>query len=256
MGDEIRRAHAGVGPRVLRIVFGKRRKAVLASVAVCWAWHNKYVGTDEAPAKKRRRGEPVPPPGVSAAASSSGQTPSIQLDGADAVEKACGSRYRKEVTDLGLGFAAREMVSKLRTRGYDASREGCQEWLRKYRLCDGAKDGGVGVYVLSCQHLQRWFHVEKLSPTYLQERYRAESGVYADRSDLVCWLNAPAQALPYLQDNIDVLSNPCGAHVLHQLQNGVSPAVVVQEVLEQYLARTTGPRVLAYRRLFEEKGGD
>ena len=221
MGDELRPDYAGPGPRVLRTAIGQRRKVVLVTEDVSRKWHNKYAGTGEAPAKKRRLGEPVEPPGVSAAASSSGQTPSIQLAGADAVEKACGSRYRKEATDLGLGFIVREMVSKLRTWGYDASREGCQEWLRKYRLGDGAKDGGVGVYVFSPQDLQRWFHVEKLSPSDLQERYWVECGVYADRSSLVCSLHAPAQALPYLQDNIDVLSNPCGAHVLHQLQNGV-----------------------------------
>ena len=64
-----------------------------------------------------------------------------------------------------------------------------QEWLRSYRLGDGAKDGGVGVYTLSRQQLQRWYHVDKITdPTALQEKYRVECGVYADRAHLVRWL--------------------------------------------------------------------
>ena len=64
-----------------------------------------------------------------------------------------------------------------------------QEWLRSYRLGDGAKDGGVGVYTLSRQQLQRWCHVDKITdPTALQEKYRVECGVYADRGNLVRWL--------------------------------------------------------------------
>ena len=53
---------------------------------------------------------------------------------------------------------------------------------------DGAKDGGAGVYVLSRQQLQRWHHVGHLSATALQEKYRLECGVYADRGNLVRWL--------------------------------------------------------------------
>ena len=58
----------------------------------------------------------------------------LMLGLADPLEHV-GSSYRKEVTDLGTGFAAREMVSKLRSWGCDASREGSQEWLRQYRPC-------------------------------------------------------------------------------------------------------------------------
>ena len=65
-----------------------------------------------------------------------------------------------------------------------------QEWLRGYRLGDGAKDGGVGVYVLSRQQLQRWWYVDELPATELQEKYRSECGVYAHRSNLVRWLKA------------------------------------------------------------------
>ena len=66
-----------------------------------------------------------------------------------------------------------------------------QEWLRSYRLGDGSKDGGAGVYTLSRQQLQRWYYVDKITnPTELQEKYRLECGVYADRADLVRWLKA------------------------------------------------------------------
>ena len=69
----------------------------------------------------------IEPPEVSAAASSSGPQGGIKQLGAKAVEEACGPRYRREVTDLGLGFEHRQMVSTLRKWGYDASRESCQE---------------------------------------------------------------------------------------------------------------------------------
>lgn len=57
-----------------------------------------------------------------------------------------------------------------------------------YRLGDGARDGGAGVYVLSRQQLQRWYHVDELSPTELQEKFRAVCGVYANRANRVRWL--------------------------------------------------------------------
>ena len=114
----------------------------------------------------------------------------MKLLGAKAVEEACGPRYRREVTNLGLGFAVHHMVSTLRTWGYEPTRESCQEWLRTYRLSDGGKDGGAGVYRLSRQQLQRWHYVDKLSPTELQDRYRSECGVYAHRGNLIRWPKA------------------------------------------------------------------
>ena len=79
-----------------------------------------------------------------------------------------------------------------------------QEWLRSYRLGDGARDGGVGVYTLSRQQLQRWYYVDKITnPTELQEKYRLECGVYADRGNLVRWLNV-----------FSYTSNNCGMSML------------------------------------------
>ena len=131
------------------------------------------------------------------ASSSAGPAPppaQAPLRGADAVEKACGPRYRSEVTDRGLGFGPLEMRRRLRAWGYDASREGCQEWLRLYRMGDGAQEGGAGVWAASRQQLLRWYHVEKLGPQALQDRYRQECGLYADRSHLTRWVSA--QVLP------------------------------------------------------------
>ena len=153
--------------------------------------------TSEPPAKKGRRA--IEAPEASAAASSSGPQAGIKLVGAKAVEEACGPRYRREVSDLGLGVSQRQMVSTLRTWGYEPTRESCQEWLRTYRLSDGGKDGGAGVYRLSRQQLQRWFHVDGLTPTQLQERYRSECGVYAHRGYLIRWLKVISESGEYLK---------------------------------------------------------
>ena len=87
-------------------------------------------------------------------------------------------------------------------------------WLRTYRLRLLAKDGCHVVYKLSLHDLQYWYHVDKLSPSDLQERYLQVHGIYADRGNLVSWLNAPAQALPILENNESMLSNACGEFAL------------------------------------------
>ena len=127
MGESLRSQYAGLGYKALCKALGQRRKVVEASEKVCRTWVDQYAAAAEPPAKKGRRD--IEPPEVSAAASSSGPQARIKLLGAKAVEAACGPRYRREVTDLGLGFAHRQMMSTLRTWGYDASRESCQERL-------------------------------------------------------------------------------------------------------------------------------
>jgi len=192
-------------------------------------------------------------PTVSAASSSSAPADLFSIIGADELEKTCGEKYRQEMTDWGFGHAFRDMVKVLRTWGYDTSREACQEWLRKYRLGnDGAKDGGVGVYVLSRQDLQRWYHVEGLGPAALQEKYRTECGVYANRAHLARWVSA--QTLPSLENNEDIHAHACGEHVLDQLQKGKKPEEVVEKLLAEYLVKTTKERVQAYRYYREQRG--
>ena len=75
----------------------------------------------------RRGRRAIEAPEVSAAAPSSGPEACTKLLGDKAVEQACGARYRREVFDFGLGVAVHHMVSTLRTWGYDATRESCQE---------------------------------------------------------------------------------------------------------------------------------
>ena len=58
--------------------------------------------------------------------------------------------------------------------------------------CAGV-DGGAGVFALSREQLQRWYFVEEMSPTQLQQKYRVECGVYADRAALVKWLRVLLQ---------------------------------------------------------------
>ena len=94
---------------------GKRRKVIEVSSKVCKKWVARYSA-------------PAPEPAAAAgAASSSGIV--TKLVGAKAVEEVVGARYRKEVTDLGLGVSTRgyDMMARLRTWGYQVSREACQE---------------------------------------------------------------------------------------------------------------------------------
>ena len=127
MGDELQSQYAGLGRQALCTALGQRRKVVEASEQVCWTWLDQYASAAEPPAKQGRRA--IETPEVSAAASSSGPQADIKLLGGKAVEEACGPRYRREVTDLGLGCTHRQMLSTLRAWGYDATRESCQERL-------------------------------------------------------------------------------------------------------------------------------
>ena len=106
-----------------------------------------------------------------------------------------------------------------------------RDWLHRYRLGDGAKDGTASLHALSRQDLHRWYHVEGLSKTQLQERCRKEAGVFVDAAHWVRWLKAPAQALITLDVNIDMHSHACGEYVLEQLQSGVHAAVVAKQLL-------------------------
>ena len=127
MGDELRRVYVGLASWILHKALKQRRKSVEASRRVCETWLAQYAAAAEPPAKKGRRA--IEPHEVSAASSSSARQAGIKLLGAKAVEEACGLRHRREVSDLCLGFAVHHMVSSLRTWGYDASRESCQERL-------------------------------------------------------------------------------------------------------------------------------
>ena len=113
MGDELRRDYAGVGYRVLRNALGERRKVVDVTDSVCQTWTARHAA-------------PAPEPAAAAGAASSSRIVT-NLVGAKAVEDAVGARYRQEVIDIGLGTGACSMKARLRTWGYEVSRDACQD---------------------------------------------------------------------------------------------------------------------------------
>ena len=176
------------------------------------------------------------------------------ITSAAGIEEACGERYRREVSDLGLGLQYRDMREKLLSWGYSVGEEACRIWLARYRLASKAKDGNTAVYASAKEDLQYWFHVEKLSPAALQQRYLHEHGVYAHRSNLLYWLQSPEQKLPRLDTNEGIHSHACGEYVIQELQQGKSAADVVDGLLKTYLVESTVQRVAAYRKYREQTG--
>ena len=148
-----------------------------------------------------------------------------------AVEEACGIRYRVEVSDLGLGVTAQAMQTKLASWGYDVEAWACRMWLGRYRFGNGAKGGNAAVYALSLRDLQSWYYVENLKGAALVDKYRAETCVVAHQSNLTRWLEALAQKLPVFKNNEDTHTHECGEYVLQELQSGVSPEVGKEKLL-------------------------
>ena len=122
MGDDLRRDYAGLRYKKLKAALGKRRRVVEVSEDVCKRWIQKYSAA-------------APEPVAAAGAASSSRTVR-ELAGARAVEEAVGARYRREVTDLGLGVSTRgyDMMARLRTWGYEVPREACQDMLWSSRI--------------------------------------------------------------------------------------------------------------------------
>ena len=174
--------------------------------------------------------------------------------GAQALEEACGERYRREVVDLGVGFGRDNMRMRLRVWGYDVSGEACRNWLRSYQPASSLKEGNCGVYALSRQDLRKWYYVDKLTPTRLQDKYRDEHGVFAHRNNLIQWLDAPAQMPERLENNESIHSHASGEFVLDLLQRGMRPEAVVEELMREYVVVASVQRVVAYRRHREQRG--
>ena len=58
----------------------------------------------------------------------------------------------------------------------------------------------------------------------------------------------------FLMDTyVGIPGHACGEYVLHQLQRGVSPERVCEELMSQFIVKTTVQRLSAYRRYREEK---
>ena len=127
------------------------------------------------------------------------------------------------------------MRLRLRDWGYEASREGCQEWLRKYCRSGGSTEGNAAVYELYRQDLRGWYYVDQLSPTDLQTKLVQRHGVYADRAHLVAWLKRSAQQPDTLDNNERIHGNPCGEYALQRLQVGARPADVAADLLREYV---------------------
>ena len=70
----------------------------------------------------------------------------------------------------------------------------------------------------------------------------------------MCYREAPGQRPLVFRSSEEILAHPCGEYVLDQLQRGVSPEVVLQVLLQEYLVRTDRFRLLAYRRFCEQHG--
>ena len=113
MGDDLRRDYAGLGYTGLRTALGKRRKVIEVSEKVCRTWTARHAA-------------PAPEPAAAAGAASSSRIVT-NLVGAKAVEEAVGARYRQEFIDIGLVTGARSMKARLRTWGYEVSRDACQD---------------------------------------------------------------------------------------------------------------------------------
>ena len=101
LGDDIRREYPYFKSQVLHGVLQRRKRPVLLDHQVVRTWLDKYAprripckrsgstvwGTAGEPSEKRAK--------VSGAL--------VPVSGAAALEEACGDRYRREVSDLGLG---------------------------------------------------------------------------------------------------------------------------------------------------------
>ncbi len=195
MGDEMRREYGDLSSCMLRTVLSRRRKLVCVGLRTVRTWIEKY--RRQAPVRGRPAAAPAGVLKRPAAAVLADALEPVRkraamtgIDGARALEEACGERYRREVVDLGLGHGSEDMWRRLRVWGYDVSREACSNWLRSYRLSSSFKEGNCAMYALSRQDLRTWYYVDKLTPTQLQDKYRDEHGVFANRSRLITWRDA------------------------------------------------------------------
>ena len=279
MGEELRTVYshiAGSQRRLLMTVLSQRRKVVEVSDRTIRTWYQLYASPSarssvppsrvcvkrpaaagaalKRPAAAAGLQAPVAKRPAAAEAVPAVAPELTQVSNCDGLEAACGERYRLEVSDKGLGLARNEMRSLLLAWGYDASAWSCREWLAKYRLGHGAKDGNAAVFELSREALRRWHFVEKLTPAVLVQKYRDTCGIHSLHSTVVQWLRAPAQALERFSNNEDVHAHPSGEYVLEQLQNGVAAEQVVVALLERYMVESTAQRVLAYRVYREQRG--
>ena len=178
LGEHMRAVYPGMKYKSLCTALRMRRKAVLVSRQVARTWCEVYASVSSSvqaaassaqavakrvlkrpaakdaaevckrPAAARSGGVAKRPAAAdweesvskqqATSASFSTDVVCIKLANADAVEAACGQRYREQVSDLGLGLTYRDMQVRLRAWGYEAGQVALRHWLGKYRLGGGA----------------------------------------------------------------------------------------------------------------------
>ena len=113
LGERLRSVYANVGERALPRILALARKAVHVSYRTCRSWLQKYgpgaAKKRTAPTVLKRPASRVlkrPAAENSAGASSSSSAASalVNIAGTKALEETIGDRYRKEVSDYGLGL--------------------------------------------------------------------------------------------------------------------------------------------------------
>ena len=131
LGEDLRTYYGDLKAWALHTALRQRVKPVLLDRQVIRTWiqqHRPEAVSRKRPAAAMKRpaaamkrpaaaqsvsdDAPAEPPRKRAA------TASVSIKGADGIEAACGERYRREVSDLGLGLQQREMRGKLKSWGY------------------------------------------------------------------------------------------------------------------------------------------
>ena len=148
MGDDLRAKYHGIPRRMLVTVLSRRRCPVLVSEKLVRIWQEQYgipvlkrpaqsvslphkrpaasVSVNSAPAGKRRRTD---------VSGRSAEAPLTVSNSVLELEYACGQRYRREYTDLGLGMQGQgDMPKILASWGYEVKPFICRSWLAQYRL--------------------------------------------------------------------------------------------------------------------------
>ena len=102
LGERLRDVHAGLKDMALQIVLGAAGKMVEVSCQTCRTRCKKYgLGT----AQKRPASKVLKRPAAeSSSFSSSAPSALVRIVGAQALEETVGNRYRREVSDYGLGL--------------------------------------------------------------------------------------------------------------------------------------------------------
>ena len=95
------------------------------------------------------------------------------------------------------------MQLRLHEWGYDVTLNSCQLWLSQYKT-KSLRQGTTKMLTDNLKLLQTWYHVEGLRGLTLQQRLATETGLYYHCTNLVRWMQAPAQQLPRFDHNEEI----------------------------------------------------